>query len=245
MSQETADILVEMGKKHLVRQREDKIVAKGKGELTTFWVALGAEPDEDVVEGDEDESEEIPGPINLSRNVSTDSIMEGRNEDESDESEEEVVEVMEEEGNSPRKAPSSRKMPNATTPSRARACPTGRRRPPAVSMSGYAGIMSPKQKKVTKESRLVDWNVEVLSKLLKHVITRRQALGLNSPPDGEVRLDRSEGQTVLEEVREIITLPQFVATAAKKQDDPEKTELDSELKKQLHEYVTTLASFYR
>ena len=114
-----------------------------------------------------------------------------------------------------------------------------------MSMSGYAGIMSPKQKKVTKESRLVDWNVEVLSKLLKHVITRRQALGLNSPPDGEVRLDRSEGQTVLEEVREIITLPQFVATAAKKQDDPEKTELDADLKKQLHEYVTTLASFYR
>ena len=53
MSEETADMLILMGKSHLVRQREDKVTAKGKGEMTTFWMALGSDPDEVEGEGDE------------------------------------------------------------------------------------------------------------------------------------------------------------------------------------------------
>ncbi|CAB9528064.1 Receptor-type guanylate cyclase gcy [Seminavis robusta] len=37
-SPDTADILVSQGKSHWVMQREDKIVAKGKGEIQTYWI---------------------------------------------------------------------------------------------------------------------------------------------------------------------------------------------------------------
>jgi hypothetical protein len=37
-SQETADILTSLGKGHWVHPREDKIHAKGKGELQTYWI---------------------------------------------------------------------------------------------------------------------------------------------------------------------------------------------------------------
>jgi len=42
MSSETAELLMASGKQSWIRQREDKIVAKGKGELTTFWLELGS-----------------------------------------------------------------------------------------------------------------------------------------------------------------------------------------------------------
>jgi Adenylate and Guanylate cyclase catalytic domain len=37
-SQETADILTALGKGFWVHPREDKIHAKGKGELQTYWI---------------------------------------------------------------------------------------------------------------------------------------------------------------------------------------------------------------
>jgi Adenylate and Guanylate cyclase catalytic domain len=37
-SQETADILAALGKGFWVHPREDKIHAKGKGELQTYWI---------------------------------------------------------------------------------------------------------------------------------------------------------------------------------------------------------------
>jgi hypothetical protein len=40
VSQATADLLIEAGKEHWVTPREEKIVAKGKGELQTYWVSL-------------------------------------------------------------------------------------------------------------------------------------------------------------------------------------------------------------
>jgi hypothetical protein len=40
VSQETADLLESAGKGGWVKQREDKIVAKGKGHLTTYWLDL-------------------------------------------------------------------------------------------------------------------------------------------------------------------------------------------------------------
>jgi len=40
LSQETADCLAAAGKPNWVTQREDKITAKGKGELTTYWLSV-------------------------------------------------------------------------------------------------------------------------------------------------------------------------------------------------------------
>jgi class 3 adenylate cyclase len=38
VSEETANLLRKAGKAHWITQREDKIVAKGKGEMQTYWV---------------------------------------------------------------------------------------------------------------------------------------------------------------------------------------------------------------
>jgi hypothetical protein len=40
LSRETADLLIGAGKGKWIVPREDKIVAKGKGELETFWLLL-------------------------------------------------------------------------------------------------------------------------------------------------------------------------------------------------------------
>ena len=40
ISQETANEIIKAGKDHWLTQRKDKIIAKGKGELTTYWLEL-------------------------------------------------------------------------------------------------------------------------------------------------------------------------------------------------------------
>jgi Adenylate and Guanylate cyclase catalytic domain len=246
MTQETADALVLMGKSHLVRQREDKVTAKGKGEMTTYWMALSTDPDDA-------EEEEAPPPLTLIRNASNgvDSIIEALDEDATSNCsdshyEDDLLEASKESLISDTKSNTVSRGGSAKTTERSvgpRGAPA-QRKPPAVSMSGIGSFKNAREKKKNKESRLVDWNVEVLSKLLKHVIARRSALGLVKPAV-EVKLNRSDGQTVLEEVREIITLPKFDASAAKKQEDPEKMVLDPAVKERLREYVGTLSSMYR
>jgi Adenylate and Guanylate cyclase catalytic domain len=51
ISQETADLLVVSGKSHWVVSREDKVVAKGKGELTTYWLVPKDETAQSVLGG--------------------------------------------------------------------------------------------------------------------------------------------------------------------------------------------------
>jgi hypothetical protein len=38
VSEATAILLEQAGKAHWIREREDRIIAKGKGEMRTFWV---------------------------------------------------------------------------------------------------------------------------------------------------------------------------------------------------------------
>eukprot|EP00980_Cylindrotheca_fusiformis_P001232 scaffold331_cov117-Cylindrotheca_fusiformis.AAC.10 len=40
VSQETADKLIKVGKAHWLKLREDRVTAKGKGELTTYWLRI-------------------------------------------------------------------------------------------------------------------------------------------------------------------------------------------------------------
>jgi hypothetical protein len=187
--------------------REDRITAKGKGEMITYWVALGAESDDDSLISDD----------------TPDDLKPNHSGDEGSASEEEMDLDADIRAKDPLKPPKL-----------------------VVSMSGYENKFGyTRNKRQSKTSRLIDWNVEILSRLLKHVIARRNALGLEYMPDEEVTFERAEGQTVLEEVREIITLPKFDASAAKRQEDPEKMELDEDVKEQLHKYVSTLAAMYR
>lgn len=50
-SRATADLLIEAGKGAWLTKREDKIVAKGKGEMTTFWVSINSKAESSLDSG--------------------------------------------------------------------------------------------------------------------------------------------------------------------------------------------------
>jgi hypothetical protein len=101
----------------------------------------------------------------------------------------------------------------------------------------------------SKTQRLVEWNTDVLSRLLKDVVASRlsresyRAEGL--PEDSDHRLVRHENGTVLDEVVEIISLPEFDIRGATARVDSSSMELSDKVKQQLRDYITIIASMYR
>ncbi|CAB9505272.1 Receptor-type guanylate cyclase gcy [Seminavis robusta] len=93
-----------------------------------------------------------------------------------------------------------------------------------------------------KIGRLIEWNVEVLSGLLRSIVARRSSMGKKQ---GKVLASTVAGSMVLDEVVEIITLPEYNASDVKKQIDPETISLDPEVVGQLTSLVQRIASSYR
>lgn len=102
-----------------------------------------------------------------------------------------------------------------------------------------------------KAERLVDWQVDVFSRLLKQVMACRNALERcsdvpqSNSSDTSLLWDSAPGQTCLDEVKEIITLPEFNARRARLQQDAETVDLGENVRKQLREYISTIAYMYR
>eukprot|EP00977_Amphora_coffeiformis_P011778 scaffold2872_cov193-Amphora_coffeaeformis.AAC.1 len=174
LSQETADLLVDAGKAHWIKTREDKIVVKGKGEMNTYWLeSAGSEP------GDAKETDiaRRSGLMSLPKSVPNESF-------------------------------DSKRLDN-------------------------------------KHHRLVDWNVDMLKKVLIEVIANRKACGVVPDSQEHLRLLEQDSQyerTTLAEVQEIVDLPSFDPDAAKIMVH---SELDRKLEDQLQVYVAALASMYR
>ena len=100
---------------------------------------------------------------------------------------------------------------------------------------------------IGKQHRLVDWTVEVLSGLLKKILARRQAM-LKGPEESQDSIPTSlssKGQMVLDEVQEVVSLPEFRASALFRQDDPDTIQLDPEVVHELSNLMTAFASMYR
>lgn len=103
-----------------------------------------------------------------------------------------------------------------------------------------------------KAERLVDWNVDILSRLLRQIIARRQADGGKTVPGTKlVPIEhewRQPSGIVMDEVREIIQLPKYdneVARRKKSQISPKSIKLPKHVIDQLRAYVSTVASLYR
>lgn len=88
--------------------------------------------------------------------------------------------------------------------------------------------------------RLVDWNTEVLRKLLKQVMAQQDALG-KKPWDEEPVLERAEGAAVCDEVADVIQLPGFFF---KRNQDPDLIDLPFQVESQLHAFVAAVANAY-
>lgn len=187
LSQETAALLTAAGKAHWLRPREDKVFAKGKGEMQTYWLQMGA--------------------LSLD---STGSISTGEN-----------IHSSDEDNSSMRSLDQSE-------------------------LRAYALSKG-------KQARLIRWNADMLKQLLKQIVTHRMAAADSS---GEIEFQQKQpdesiykkgafaGATVLDEVKEIITLPQFDAAAANSIEDAD-IELCSVVQDQIHDYVASIAAMYR
>ena len=193
---------------HWVVLRDEKIHAKGKGELETYWLDLKIQSSGSARSG---QSGKSGGSASTSSNVDVagtiTSALQGRHLETNDK-----VHID--------------------------------------------AVLPPKIK------RLVKWNADVLLRVLKQVVARREAIeALASQDDSENpdlgssfrdaskaalrRTTSIDGKTCMDEVKEIIELPKFNAKAAKIQKDASEVELDSNVVQQLHDYITVIASMYR
>mmetsp|Transcript_27427 Transcript_27427/g.65843 ORF Transcript_27427/g.65843 Transcript_27427/m.65843 type:complete len:1348 (+) Transcript_27427:241-4284(+) len=101
----------------------------------------------------------------------------------------------------------------------------------------------------SKTERLVNWNVVVLSRMLAHIVTHRTARNKGSKRRGDavrskmypVEWTMPENAFVLDEVKEVIELPEFAATELQ---DSDGAVLSDEVQNQLKDYVTCIAKLY-
>lgn len=110
-------------------------------------------------------------------------------------------------------------------------------------------------------ARLIDWNTDVLLRLLRQVVAKRNAaehtsfpgrrmstISLDTLVSQEEQLvflkDKKTGSTVLDEVKEIISLPE-VSCGNGKNIDLDSVVLGNAVEKQLRDYVHCIASSYR
>ena len=97
--------------------------------------------------------------------------------------------------------------------------------------------------------RLIQWNVETLLSLIKEVAARRPARTRRKSKKIQLLDDASSATfevvgNPLEEVREIIALPDFDQKTSCIQQDPENIEIPEVVVTQLHHLVTCIASMY-
>jgi class 3 adenylate cyclase len=192
ISQETADLLFGSGKGHWITPRAEKVVAKGKGELQTYWLDL---------RGDRSKSQQSAGSsendgLQAERMLVDDTLGDG------------TINVT---------------------------------------------AASPSKLSAGKHQRLVEWNTDILLRLLREICARREA---STDESHEFMLEGSrlrtleqgdihKRETVLDEVEEIVNLPKFDGKAARSQRDPESLDLGADVFNQLRDYVATIAAMYR
>ena len=106
----------------------------------------------------------------------------------------------------------------------------------------------------SKVNRLINWQVDLLLGVLKQVVARRHATtGVDpasvshSKKNASFEWKQAPGQTCLDEVQDIIRLPEFDARAVtrSKVQDPETVDLGPEIPKQLRTFIKTIAEMYR
>jgi Adenylate and Guanylate cyclase catalytic domain len=179
LSQETARLLQAAGKASWIKERDDKIHAKGKGLLQTYFLEIYT--GDASFKTDLDSGGGIPG-----------------------------IEV-----------------------------------PTDFDSEGLAVNDSMSEEKLrTKIARLVAWNTNVLLNMLQQIASTRSSFLDTDTIDETVNeslFEPTKGQTVLDEVKEIIALPGFDAP----QNIKGAGKLDPRVSKQLHTYLTTIASMYR
>jgi hypothetical protein len=194
LSQETADRIIAYGKPNWLEKRSDLVIAKGKGEINTYWLKMNAFARTEVTSSESGHNS--LGQEAVTTLVDTTGV-------------------------------------------------------PATVVGKVAGtpVICKQKQSQEKSERLVQWNVDVLSRLLKQIVARRKCSGKShravtlSFEDAVIRAHSTK--TPLDEMVDIIALPKFNAQAAKKQLRPEDIELGEKVESELGNYVSSIAMMYR
>ncbi|KAL3914239.1 MAG: hypothetical protein SGARI_000229 [Bacillariaceae sp.] len=109
-------------------------------------------------------------------------------------------------------------------------------------------ILDPESALPPKIKRLVDWNCDVLKRMLKQIVARRNAearqqYDMNHPLMMKVEMNIGCDTYVLDEVAEIIRLPGY--SDVKVTEDPNSIVLPEGVEEQLRLYVSSVAAMYR
>jgi class 3 adenylate cyclase len=176
ISEDTAELLRQGGKDRWIKIRDETIVAKGKGEMQTYWLAVTK-----AEEGSEfDSSAHSSG-----RDVSDNGSVGGRQRNRNTEGD-------------------------------------------------------------AKTNRLIEWNTEVLMRLLKQIEARRRILKQTNPnrrADADESLFESDNHMVIDEVKEIIALPEDNFSDAIRGAE-ESVVFHPSVGEELADFVTNIASLY-
>lgn len=228
ISQDTADLLIAGGMSGMIQGRRELVRTPGKGDMKTFWLNIKVDGPDALDDVDLEPLSIWPKSL---------PSLDMRKE------------KMKSMGAKPTKSlpPSKEKKEKSGTI----AMIDERRRlldPEGRQDWGDATLDSRVQNTITqydKIQRLVDWNVDLLYGHLKAIVANRIAAG--NPPQCVKGLEHNirKDMTVLDEVTEIITLPQFNPNAVASRIDPSVVELEPEVVVQLRDYVTVIASMYR
>ena len=103
---------------------------------------------------------------------------------------------------------------------------------------------------IEKQRRLIDWNVEVLLRILKQILARRMSespttRSTDSPSCPPSDFARPMNQTVMDEVCEVIALPSFDVEHVCHLIKPDSIVVPPAVVDQLQSFVTGIASLYR
>jgi hypothetical protein len=186
LSHETAELLHSAGKSNWMTRRTDTIVAKGKGEMQTYWLLT----DEELAAG---------GAVDASATKAAAPLP--------------VVQALQ-----PRLAKTT------------------------------MDVLDPESSLPPRIKRLVDWNVDVLKRLLKQIVAKRNAenkqqYDLNHPVMMKYEMNIGSDTYVLNEVTEIIRLPGY--SNVKMETNPNKVALPDGVEEQLRLYVASIAAMHR
>ena len=185
LSSETAELLRKAGKQSWLLQRNECIVAKGKGSMQTYWLTIARESrNEHTSSVDSDDTQSLNSVFEVADN-------------------EELIVFNKNDGQ-------------------------------VVTVS-------------QQTARLINWNVEQLVGLLKEVVARRsiaKSQSQSTTNDSDIVSD-SIRKSPIDEVQEIITLPEFDASANQQRANSADVVISPVVVDQLKEYVTWVASMYK
>ena len=222
ISQETSDLLLEAGKTKWIYPREDKVKAKGKGELVTYWLDPNGGGDPHRGSGGRSvcsrSTSSVDGLSIDSGNIGDFISLEDFQMREAEEETNRriaswTVEVL----SCLLKEIEARRRANMREVKKGRAVKANA---DAFDMRNLNFAVGSLQKGPSKKDTSEYWE----KKLRK--------------------IQRKKGTTVIDEVKEIIMLPEFNAEVAKKEKKEGEIQLSEQVTEELFDYVHTIASMY-